>query len=32
MARETLFGGLELPDYISVTFDFENRVIIFLNK
>ena len=32
MACNTLFPGVDIPEYISVNFDFENKVVIFLNK
>ena len=32
LAYKTLFGGIVPPDYISVNFDFENKVILMLNK
>ena len=32
MALRTIFEGIEIPDYISINFDFENKVVILLNK
>jgi hypothetical protein len=32
LAIKTLFKGMFPPEYISVNFDFENKVVIFLNK
>jgi len=32
LAIKTLFPGVEVPEHISVNFDFENKVVIFLNK
>jgi hypothetical protein len=32
LAIKTIFKGMQPPDYISVNFDFENKVVIFLNK
>lgn len=32
LAIKTLFDGKEPPEDISVNFDFENKVVIFLNK
>ena len=32
LAYQTLFGGMKPPEHISVNFDFENKVVLLLNK
>ena len=32
LAYKALFDGLFPPDHISITFDFENKVVLVLNK
>lgn len=32
LVKNTLFKDVDIPDYIGVNFDFENKVVIFLNK
>ena len=32
LAYKSLFNGITPPDHISVNFDFENKVVLFLNK
>jgi len=29
---EKLLGNIEVPEHLSVNFDFENKVVILLNK
>jgi hypothetical protein len=32
LATKTLFPGVDVPEHIGVNFDFENKVVILLNK
>ena len=32
LACEALYPGINVPEHISINFDFENKVVIFLNK
>lgn len=32
LTYKTLFKGVDPPDYISLNFDFENKVVMILNK
>lgn len=32
LVKNTLFKDVNIPDFIGVNFDFENKVVIFLNK
>ena len=32
LATKTLFPGVDVPENIGVNFDFENKVVILLNK
>mmetsp|Transcript_13062 Transcript_13062/g.20283 ORF Transcript_13062/g.20283 Transcript_13062/m.20283 type:complete len:83 (+) Transcript_13062:139-387(+) len=32
MALQTIFKGVMPPEHISVSFDFQNKVVLFLNR